>query len=288
MSETIRVLLVDDQVLFVHGLRTVLEVRGEGISVVGTAGNGREALELVPQLRPDVVLMDVRMPVMDGVEATRLLRESHPEVNIMMLTTFDDDTYVTEALNHGAAGYVLKDIPPDQLVVSIRAVHNGSVLISPQVAKKLLRQRDTPDDATGAEAEPHAELDAADAHGDPADKGSATAERPARVRESGELLLRNQDADDEYPADSGENEIGAAAAPTAGEEHSLLRYLSRREVEVLRLIGEGYDNALIARKLHIAEQTVKNHVSVIYSKLNVHDRIRVMKLATNYRDYLGG
>ncbi|MCG8479161.1 MAG: response regulator transcription factor, partial [Spirochaetales bacterium] len=139
----------------------------------------------------------------------------------------EDDAYVTKALDHGAAGYVLKATPPDQLIVSIHAVHNGAVLISPQVANRLLRNR------TG--------------------RGTAT------------------------PSEQVNHPL---------EEHSLLRFLSPREIDVLRLIGDGCDNTLIAKKLTIAEQTVKNHVSVIYSKLNIHDRIRVMKLASNLKDYL--
>ena len=227
MNKT-RVVLADDQVLFVESLRTVLETRTDDIEVVGIALSGKEAVRLVMELQPDIILMDVRMPDMDGVEATKIIREAYPATHVMMLTTFDDDAYVTEALDHGAAGYVLKDIPPNELIVSLRAVCNGSVIISPSVANKLLRMKD------------------------------------------GE---RGEDSSHEEPSET----------PT---KNSFLRYLSKREIEILRLIGKGYDNTLIAKKLSIAEQTVKNHVSVIYSKLNVHNRIQVMKLANSMKDYI--
>ena len=225
----IRVLLADDQVLFVESLRTVLETRAEDFEVVGVAGSGREAIQLVMEKHPDIILMDVRMPEMDGVEATKIIHETYPDIHVLMLTTFDDDEYVVEALNHGAAGYMLKDIPPADLIVSLRAVCRGSIIISPQVANKLLRIRE----------------------------GEAKADE------------------------------GAEPRPRPVSEGSFLRYLSRREIEILRLIGTGADNAHIARKLSIAEQTVKNHVSVIYSKLHVHNRMQAMKLANSLKEYFG-
>ena len=103
---------------------------------------GREAIQLVMEKHPDIILMDVRMPEMDGVEATKIIHETYPDIHVLMLTTFDDDEYVVEALNHGAAGYMLKDMPPADLIVSLRAVCKGSIIISPQVANKLLRMRE--------------------------------------------------------------------------------------------------------------------------------------------------
>jgi DNA-binding NarL/FixJ family response regulator len=163
------------------------------------------------------------------VEATKIIHETYPDIHVLMLTTFDDDEYVVEALNHGAAGYVLKDMPPADLIVSLRAVCKGSIIISPQVANKLLRIRE-------GEGKP--------------EEGTETRSRPL-------------------------------------PDGSFLRYLSKREIEILRLIGTGADNVRIARKLSIAEQTVKNHVSVIYSKLHVHNRMQAMKLANSLKEYFG-
>lgn len=136
----IRVVLADDQVLFLRSLKLVLENSAEEINIVGTAVNGREAVKLVDELIPDVVLMDVRMPEMDGVEANREIHAAHPEVAVMMLTTFDDDSYVQNALHDGAVGYLLKDMDPEKLVSSIRALKEGAVQLSPSIMHKLMDQ----------------------------------------------------------------------------------------------------------------------------------------------------
>lgn len=123
-----RVLIVDDHELFADGLRYIIENLSEDIRVVGIAANGKEALESANTQSVDVVLMDVRMPVMDGVEATRMFRLFHPEVEIIMLTTFDDDEYVQQAVHQGAAGYLLKSIRPNDLLNAIRAAMSGQLL----------------------------------------------------------------------------------------------------------------------------------------------------------------
>ena len=136
---TIRVLLVDDQVLFREGLETLLSVHKD-IQVVGNAGNGQEAVEIAIQIRPDVVLMDVRMPVLDGVRATSLLKESLPQCRVIVLTTFDDDEYIFDALRSGAVGYLLKDVDSTQLVEAIRAVARGESILEPSVAAKVIAE----------------------------------------------------------------------------------------------------------------------------------------------------
>ena len=210
MIEKIRLMLVDDQILFVESLKTVIEVRTEDIDVVGVAHSGEEALALIAETRPDIVLLDVRMPGMDGVQAARIIGQRHPTVRVMMLTTFDDDEYVHEALAHGAVGYMLKNLPPNDLISSVRAVMAGTIQVSPAVMEKLLRE-----------------------------------ERSTAVDEP---------------------------APE-------LRLLSRREREILYLLSFGNDNLAIARRLFLAEQTVKNHISHIYAKLNVHDRFDALLIA---------
>lgn len=139
MAEAIRILLVDDQRLMREGLRVLLELE-EGLEVVGEAGDGKEALELYAALRPDVVLMDVRMPGMDGVEATRRLRERWPEARILILTTFDDDAYVFEGLRAGALGYLLKDVSGGDLAEAIRMVAAGGAPLAPSVARKVVAE----------------------------------------------------------------------------------------------------------------------------------------------------
>ncbi|GBD29291.1 Transcriptional regulatory protein LiaR [bacterium HR32] len=139
MASRIRLLLADDQVLFRQGLRTILESEPD-LEVVGEAGDGLEAVELARTRQPDVVLMDVRMPRMDGVEATRRIRKAGgPQV--VILSTYDDDELVFEALRVGAAGYLLKDFPAEELVKAIRTVHHGGgILIPPPIAAKVVAE----------------------------------------------------------------------------------------------------------------------------------------------------
>jgi DNA-binding NarL/FixJ family response regulator len=134
---TVRVLLCDDQALVRSGFRMVLETR-EDMHVVGEADNGRAALELARATRPDVILMDVRMPGMDGVETTRRLIAAGTDARILILTTFDLDEYVYEALRAGASGFLLKDVEPGQLVDAIRVIARGEALLAPTVTRRLL------------------------------------------------------------------------------------------------------------------------------------------------------
>ncbi len=213
----IKVVLVDDQTLFVESLRTVLETRADDIMVVGIANDGNQAIEVVAETCPDVVLMDVRMPGMNGVESTRIIKERYPDTRVLMLTTFDDDQYVIEALRLGAVGYLLKNMPPAELISAIRAVYEGGVLISPQVANKLV----------------------------------------------GLLTIPLNKTEDHHESNSITSHVNQ---------------LSSREKEILQLMAEGLDNKEIAKKLYIAEQTVKNYVSVIYSKLGVRDRVQASRI----------
>ena len=214
-----RVMIADDQVLFAGSLKVVLEVYSKGeIEVTGIAHDGDEAVALFTHQRPDVVLMDVRMPGVDGVEATGRILERDADAKIMMLTTFDDDDLVHAALGNGALGYVLKDIEPEELISAIRAVSDGTFLVSAAVGRKLV---DRTEDRAG------------DDH--------------RRWRDRADDL-RQSFAD-----------------------------LSVRESEVLALVVAHKDNREIADALFIAEQTVKNHISHIYTKLDVTDRLHAIQ-----------
>jgi len=139
MTEPTRILLVDDQRLMREGLRILLELEPD-LQVVGEAEDGHSAVELYATLQPDVVLMDVRMPGMDGVEATWRLREHWPEARIIILTTFDDDEYVFEGLRAGARGYLLKDVSGHDLAEAVRTVAAGGALIEPSVTRKVIAE----------------------------------------------------------------------------------------------------------------------------------------------------
>jgi DNA-binding NarL/FixJ family response regulator len=134
---SISILLVDDQALLRKGLRMVLEEEPDFL-VVGEASDGQEAIELAGAHTPDVVVMDVRMPGLDGVEATRVIVEQTPSSRVLILTTFDLDEYAFSALRFGASGFLLKDVPPSELVKAIRAVANGDAVVAPSVTRRLL------------------------------------------------------------------------------------------------------------------------------------------------------
>ena len=140
----IRVAIVDDQTLIREGLASLLALM-PGLTVVGKAADGREALTLVAELSPDVVLMDVRMPSMNGVAATREIRARYPHTRVIVLTTFDNDEYVFESLRAGASGYLLKNADPDHLAAAIRAVHAGDSILDPAVTEKVIRRATRPE-----------------------------------------------------------------------------------------------------------------------------------------------
>ncbi len=211
-----KVLLVDDQVLFVESLKTVLSIIADDLNIIGIAHNGFEALESIELEKPDIILMDVRMPEMDGVIAAKEILSRYNDIKIMMLTTYDDDEYVDEAMKFGASGYMLKDVPPEDLVNSIRAIMAGTIQMSPGILDRIL-------------------------------KGGRSVE--AIIEEDHKAIVMK------------------------------IEKLSKREQEILFLMSEGQDNTQIAFHLFIAEQTVKNHVSKIYSKLGIHDRMTVLKIA---------
>ncbi|AFY32782.1 response regulator transcription factor [Calothrix sp. PCC 7507] len=138
----IKVLLVDDQSLIRQGLRALLELEPD-LEIVGEAENGESAIKLIAELQPHVVLMDIRMPIMDGVAATQEIHQRFSGIKVLVLTTFDDQEYVTAALQNGAMGYLLKDTPSEELAVAIRAVHKGYTQLGPGIVKKLLTQFST-------------------------------------------------------------------------------------------------------------------------------------------------
>lgn len=137
--EEIKILIADDQTLMRDGLKVILELE-ENFSIIGTAKNGEEVLDFCKKDSPDLVLMDIRMPKMDGVKCTKILKDLYPEIIVLILTTFNDVEYIVEALNYGAAGYILKDIEGDELVKAINDAYKGSLMLPSSVAKKLVEK----------------------------------------------------------------------------------------------------------------------------------------------------
>ena len=210
-EKKIRLMLVDDQRIFLEGLAYVIESRAEDITIVGQALDGREAIALVDETKPDIILMDVRMPNLDGVKATKIIHEKYPHIKIVMFTTFQDDDYVKKALSYGAIGYLLKNRPPMELIHSLHAVVSGIMQIDPEVAVKLI------------------------------DRG---VNKPIYEQE----ML------------------------------SQYRSLTLREKDTLNLLLQAYDNKEIAEQLNIQEQSVRNYIHNIYSKMGFSNRYEIIKV----------
>ncbi|MDR0760873.1 MAG: response regulator transcription factor [Treponema sp.] len=141
MEPKIKILLADDQVLITESLNTFLSNYAEDMTVIGTAINGKEAVTITEKEHPDIILMDVLMPEMGGIEAVNLIKNKHPEIKIIMLSTYDEDEYVRAAILAGASGYLLKAISPTELITAIRALKNNIIQISPEIARKMVRQK---------------------------------------------------------------------------------------------------------------------------------------------------
>jgi len=200
------VMIVDDQTLFRRGLVKLLE-SDTRIKVVDDAANGAEALEKIAKNPPDIVLVDIKMPVMDGIEATRRIVSQYPRTRVLVLTTFENDGYVAQALKAGASGYLLKDSQPEAIVSAMLAILSGERVMTPSVADQFLN-----------------------------------------------LMA-------------------------GGSQKARYDGMTRREVEILRLLGQGLTNKQIAYRLKISEKTVRNHISNFYSKLGVGDRSQAVLYA---------
>jgi DNA-binding NarL/FixJ family response regulator len=201
---------VDDHDLFRTGLRTLLEE--QGVDVVGEAQTGMEALRMIKDLAPEVVIMDLNMPGISGVEATRQIAMVAPLTRVLVLTISDQDSDVMDAIVSGACGYMLKDAKIEELMAGIRAAAAGESLVSPTIASKVLQR------LRATSASPH-------------------------------------------------------------EAETIRSELSDREIQVLKLIANGFDNAQIAADLHISPKTVKNHISNILMKLQIENRIQAAVFA---------
>ncbi|QYM75991.1 response regulator transcription factor [Leucobacter luti] len=249
MTETpIRVMLVDDQELIRTGFRLVL-LGEQGIEVVAEAADGGAALAQLERLEAagsgcDIVLMDVRMPGMNGIEATAAVVERFPAVRVLVLTTFDLDEYATGAIQAGASGFLLKDARPTELVDAIRRVFSGDAAMAPSVTKRMLEQ----------------------------------------LRASGGLSAGSDAAGSAPTASGhGLAARGFAAAPAAPAVPAPeLGVLTERELDVLRLIAEGKNNGEISAELFLSESTVKTHVGRVLAKLQLRDRVHAVIFAKQH------
>ena len=243
-----RLLIADDHALVREGLRTMLSGE-DGIEVVAEAHDGEQALSLCREFEPDLVLMDVRMPVMDGLEATKRIKAEMPHTSVVMVTMHENPDYLFEAIRAGVAGYVLKDAPGERLVGAVRRTLEGESPLNQELAMKLLVRLSKESDRGSAESPE-------------AGAGNVSIETPGERPGAGRPLASRSGAIGSEADGSGRS--GAAA----GEMESL----TPREIEVLRLLSQGQTNPQIAQNLEVSRGTVKIHVQHIISKLGVSDR----------------
>ncbi|MED0672443.1 response regulator transcription factor [Aneurinibacillus aneurinilyticus] len=210
----IKILIADDQTLMREGLRTILDLEDD-MHVVGTAGNGQETYEMVHKLMPDIVLMDIKMPVMDGIESTKKIKKKFPQTIVLILTTFAEDEYIIEGLANGASGFLLKDMQGDKLIATIRDAARGQMMLPAVIAAKLAARLSH--FSSQAQSAIHTE----------------------RLKEQGIEL-------------------------------------SEREKEIASLMLLGMSNRQIAKSLFISEGTVKNYISVIYTKIGTNERSKAI------------
>ena len=207
-----KILICDDQALVREGLEMLLNLDPD-IEVVGTAGNGKEAVELAEKHKPDIVLIDLKMPVMNGIEATRTISTAFPEIKVLVLTTYDHDEWLFDAIRAGASGYLLKDARREDIINAINGTYQGKAFIDPKVVGKVLMQ---------------------------------------------------------------------TANSQACSPLEITSKITKRELDVLRLVAKGFSNTDIAEKLHLSKGTIRNHVSAIFTKLKVNDRTQVTILAIQH------
>ncbi|MFF3761075.1 response regulator [Streptomyces sp. NPDC002185] len=242
-----RVVVADDQAVVREGIVMLLGLL-PAIEVVGAARDGEEAVALTAELGPDVVLMDLRMPRCDGVEATRRIRERHPGTEVVVLTTYADDDSLFPALRAGARGYLTKDAGGEEIERAVRDVIDGRAGLSPAVQRRLLERlmdRDGPDG-------PDAQV--------------APDDREGRSDQS----ERRDQSDRRDPNDRG----GRSDRGVAGDDG-----LTERETEVLVLVADGLSNTEIAKRLRISTATVKTHINNLFAKTGVRDRAQAVRYA---------
>jgi DNA-binding NarL/FixJ family response regulator len=261
-TDTLKVVVADDQALVRVGFCGIIAAT-PGFAVVGEAGNGVEAVEAARRTRPDVILMDVRMPVMDGIEATRQITQS-TDVRALILTTFDLDEYVFAALRAGASGFLLKDTLPSDLLTAIRVVAAGDALLAPSVTRRLIGEFARTAPAAGMVGT------AARATGMPGPDGSARDEATAR----GGGITRGSATTHLTARSPGDSRAGAI-----GTTDQLARVLTDRELEVLTMVAHGLSNGEIAEQLTISPATAKTHVAHLLTKLDARDRIQLVIIA---------
>ena len=249
-THPLKVLIVEDQQLIREGLVALLSLESD-LTILGEAENGQIALDFLasrsPEEQPNVILMDMRMPIMDGVATTQAISQQYPDIKVLVLTTFDDDELIAQSMAVGAKGYLLKDTPSEELAMAIRSVAKGYSQFGPGIIQKMIGTLPQKSDSK-------------------ADHMSSS-NQSASSHSASSANTPNGDANDDNA-----NEAVAALTP--------------REKEVLTYIGQGASNREIAKALYLSEGTVKNHVTRILSQLGLRDRTQAALLAQAHKSSL--
>ena len=258
-----RILIADDHALVREGLRTMLSGE-DGLEVIAEANDGSQALDICRELMPDLVLMDVRMPVMDGLKATKRIKDEMPKTSVMMVTMHENPDYLFEAVKAGAAGYVLKDASGERLLSAVRRTLEGESPLNQELAMRLLRR-------LARES-----------------RGESGSEEESGGTSRGPPEDAPEEADGEGEATrSGAHQAGSgASAQSRGAAQ--IESLTPREVEVLKLLSQGQTNPQIAQNLLFSVSTVKAQVRSILSKLGVSDRTQAAVRAIESRLTISG
>jgi DNA-binding NarL/FixJ family response regulator len=261
-----RLLIADDHALVREGLRTLLSGE-DGIEVIAEANDGRQALDICRELNPDLVLMDVRMPVMDGLEATRKIKQEMPQTSVLMVTMHENPDYLFEAVKTGAAGYVLKDASGERLLSAVRRTLEGESPLNQELAMRLLKRL------------------ARESRGESSSEGGSgitSREPPEEARQEADGV-----GDEPLTTHPVATRTGAHQAGSGGSAQSRgaaqIESLTPREVEVLKLLSQGQTNPEIAQNLLFSVSTVKAQVRSILSKLGVSDRTQAAVRAIESR-----
>ncbi|MFT3943399.1 MAG: response regulator [Ancrocorticia sp.] len=272
--EQIRVLVVDDEALMRAGIRLMVDGVG-GITVVGEAADGAEALDAANTLDPDVILMDIRMPRMNGIEAVRALREASSRAHVIVLTAFDTDDFILDALREGALSFLLKDSTPELVLDSIRDAAKGRARISPAVLARLVSLAQKPGGVEGVAGDGRTDGASAGPAG-PAGSGRPPADPTRSAAGSAGTFggaARNSTGSAGLPASAARSSTGPtknAASPITAPET-----ITEREWEVGRFVAQGLTNAEIADALYLSQTTVKTHLARLFTKLHVTNRVQL-------------
>jgi two-component system, NarL family, response regulator LiaR len=261
-SQGARLLIADDHALVREGLRTMLSGE-DGIEVIAEANDGQQALDVCRELEPDLVLMDVRMPVMDGLEATKKIKQEMPKTSVMMVTMHENPDYLFEAVKAGAAGYVLKDASGERILSAVRRTLEGESPLNQELAMRLLKRL-----ARESRGESSSEGGSGGTSKEPPEEAGGEGDEPSTTPPVATPSGAHQ-------AGSGGSAQSSSAAP--------IESLTPREVEVLKLLSQGQTNPQIAQNLLFSVSTVKAQVRSILSKLGVSDRTQAAVRAIESR-----